>query len=138
MVRSYGMVLKLVYSLKILVLNFFSFYKWSHQQPHIYENVSLLEADMILNKNFAIVSHIKLLVICSIVIVILLFNNRNMESQQTRGIPSHHIIPAFIQFMKLCFKCGKNYGIFALLPLKNIHICAQPVCAEDLSTEESW
>ncbi len=29
---------------------------WSHQQPHLYENVSLLESDMILNKNFAIVS----------------------------------------------------------------------------------
>ena len=29
---------------------------WSHQQPHLYENISLLEGDMILNKNFAIVS----------------------------------------------------------------------------------
>lgn len=29
---------------------------WSHQQPHLYENVSHLEADMTLNKNFAIVS----------------------------------------------------------------------------------
>ena len=28
---------------------------WSHQQPHLYENVSSLEADMTLNKNFAIV-----------------------------------------------------------------------------------
>ena len=27
---------------------------WSHQQPHLYENVSLLENDMLLNKNFAI------------------------------------------------------------------------------------
>lgn len=31
---------------------------WSHQQPHLYENVSILEADMILNKNFAIVSFV--------------------------------------------------------------------------------
>lgn len=29
---------------------------WSHQQPHLYENITLLEADMILNKKFAIVS----------------------------------------------------------------------------------
>ncbi|XP_032784405.2 bifunctional heparan sulfate N-deacetylase/N-sulfotransferase isoform X1 [Daphnia magna] len=27
---------------------------WSHQQPHLYENISLLEADMLLNKKFAI------------------------------------------------------------------------------------
>lgn len=30
---------------------------WSHQQPHLYENISLLEADMLLNRNFALVQN---------------------------------------------------------------------------------
>ena len=29
---------------------------WSHQQPHLYQNVSSLQSDMLLNKQFAIVS----------------------------------------------------------------------------------
>lgn len=29
---------------------------WSHQQPHLYQNISSLESDMMLNKQFAIVS----------------------------------------------------------------------------------
>lgn len=29
---------------------------WNHQQPHLYENQTQLEQDMVLNKNFAKVS----------------------------------------------------------------------------------
>lgn len=27
---------------------------WNHQQPHLYENLTVLEADMALNRNFAL------------------------------------------------------------------------------------
>ena len=26
---------------------------WNHQQPHLYDNITQLEADMVLNRNFA-------------------------------------------------------------------------------------
>lgn len=85
---------------------------WSHQQPHLYENISMLEADMILNKHFAMVIWISHTFVC-FTRTKTFFVDRKTEFPRIPGIPYRRIIPEFILFMSICTTCGKNYGTFA-------------------------
>lgn len=86
---------------------------WSHQQPHLYENISLLEGDMILNKNFAIVSFL----LAHFLVKWIQFTSRNshylfrnMAFQRIPATQFHPIIPEFIQSTNRSTRCGRSFG----------------------------
>jgi hypothetical protein len=88
---------------------------WNHQQPHLYDNLTHLELDMMLNKNFAKVCQLSEK---STEIYVRYF--RSTIFLLTRGTLLHLIMPEFIQSMNLSTRHGKRFGTSELLLLKNI------------------